>query len=227
MNLPIPIEQIQAGIRRNTLVIESERPLRTLSSAVLNGGFRDAAVIVNHQVPKSYEHADLEAYLRDVVEALGFRSEKVVGLMTAADVQDVAIVTKTSRNLIVCALVTAGLSYPATAGDAIAIEGRQSSTINIILLVDGNLSESCMVDAVGTATEAKAVALRELKVKSHYSGEIASGTTTDALVIACTGRGDTLKYAGTATELGQLTGGSVREAVKAAVRKGKVSNLNR
>jgi phosphatidylglycerophosphatase A len=92
-------------------------------------------------------------------------------------------------------------------------------TINIILLVDGNLTESCMVDAVKTATEAKTVAMRELDVRSHFSGDLASGTVTDTTLIACTKRGKPIRYAGTATVLGEMIGKAVKESVKKAIQK--------
>jgi len=62
-------------------------------------------------------------------------------------------------------------------------------TINTILLIDGNLTESCMVDAVKTATEAKSAALREIDIRSHFSDELATGTITDSIIVACTYRG--------------------------------------
>jgi len=76
-----------------------------------------------------------------------------------------------------------------------------------------------MVDAVKTITEAKTVALRELDVRSRFSGELASGTMTDSVAVACTGYGDPIKYAGTFTVLGELLGKSVKEATKNAILK--------
>ena len=87
------------------------------------------------------------------------------------------------------------------------------------LFIDRKLTDGCMVDAVKTATEAKSVVLRELDVKSYVSGELASGTITDAVVVSCTRRGKPIKYAGTGTKLGELIGKSVRRAVKEAIQK--------
>jgi hypothetical protein len=75
-----------------------------------------------------------------------------------------------------------------------------------------------MVNAVSTITEAKTVALRELDVRSRFSGEIATSTVTDSVVLACTKKGQKIEFAGTATPLGELIGKAVRKAVKEALR---------
>jgi len=210
-----PIEDVRCRLEKGTLILESKRLLTVLSSAVLNGGIRKAKAIINHHVPKNFHYKKPGEFLRKVAGRLNL-PEPVVGLMTAADVRKAATITHRSRELTVYALVTAGLSNPATAGDR-PVNPAASGTINIILLVDGNLSEGCMVGVVKTATEAKAVALRELDVRSQYSGQLASGTTSDALAVAHTGRGALIEYAGTATKLGELVGRSVKLAVKEAV----------
>ncbi len=76
-----------------------------------------------------------------------------------------------------------------------------------------------MVNTVITVTEAKAAALQELDVKDG-EGRVATGTTTDAVMIASTQRrreGYVHAYAGAASPLGQAVGQAVREAVREAV----------
>lgn len=219
MKLDIPIKGIQGWIKGGTLVIRSVSLLKTLSSAVLNGGLREATAIINQQVPIDYDDTDPEGFLKAIVRNLDLPPENVIGLMTAVDVRNVAVATQQDQGLTVSAIVTAGVSNPATAGDTVVSHIKRSGTINIILLIDGNLTEGCMVNAVKTATEAKSAALRELDIRSRFSGEPASGTTTDAIVVACTGLGEPMKYAGTATKLGELIGKSVKKAVKEAIEK--------
>lgn len=219
MKLDIPIKGIQGGIEGDTLVIRSVSLLKTLSSAVLNGGLREAKVIINQQVPIDYDDTDPEGCLKAVIKSLNLPPEDVIGLMTAVDVPNVALATQQDKGLTVSAIVTAGVSNPATAGDTIIPHAKGAGTINIVLLIDGNLTEGCMVNAVKTATEAKSTALGELDIRSRLSGDPASGTTTDAIVVACTGLGEPMKYAGTATKLGELIGKSVKKAVKEAIEK--------
>jgi adenosylcobinamide amidohydrolase len=85
-------------------------------------------------------------------------------------------------------------------------------TINVVLLVDGALTPAAMVNAVITATEAKTMTLRAWDVKTP-EGDAASGTSTDTVVVACTGRGEELCYAGPATPVGWLAARSVRAAM--------------
>lgn len=202
----------------NTIVVKSEVPLKTLSSAVLNGGLVKARTLINQQIPKDYDHLDPVGVLNKVVKKLNLQ-RPVVGFMTAANITNVAVTTKRQKDLSVSVLTTAGLSYPATAGDTVNFRPRKPGTINIILLVDGNLTSSCMVDAVKTITEAKSVTLMKLNVRSYFSGEVASGTITDSVIVTCTGRGGEIEYAGTGTKLGELIGKSVIETVKEAIRK--------
>jgi len=227
VNLDIPIKGIQGEIKGDTLVIRSMSLLKTLSSAVLNGGLREAKAIITQQVPIDYDDADPESLLKSIVRSLNLPPENVIALMTAVDVSNVAVETQQDQGLTVSAIVTAAVSNPATAGDTVIPPIKNSGTINVILLIDGDLTEGCMVNAVKTATEAKSAALRELDIRSRFSGKPASGTTTDAIVVACTGLRAPMKYAGTATKLGELIGKSVKKAVKEAIEKQEGITPNR
>lgn len=218
MRLDVPIAGVEVTVTKDTLIVKSEAALKTLSSAILNGGFTEAKSIVNHHIPKSYDHIDPEGLLIKVSRELGI-AEPVVGFMTAVNMQNVALSVERYRDLTVCALITAGLSNAATAGDTVDFLPDVVGTINIILLIDGSLTSGCMVEVVKTGTEAKSVAVREFNVKSKISGEPASGTTTDAVVVACTGRGEPIQYAGTGTKLGEMIGKTVRRATKEAIQK--------
>ena len=231
MKLETRIKSVEAEIQENKLVLRSKTPLRILSSAVLNGGPCESNWIVNFQVPEDagsdmedQVHKEAGEFLKEEITKMGFPQDQVVAIMTAAKMKNVEVVTLKFEDITLTAFVTAGAYFAATAGDEIASKQtafpfKKWGTINIIILVDGNLTESCMVNAVVTATEAKASALRELDVRSRFSGEVATGTVTDSVVIACTKRGRTIKYAGTGTALGELIGKSVKAALKKAIYK--------
>jgi iron complex transport system ATP-binding protein len=238
MKLETNIESIEAKIQGGSLVILSEVPLKTLSSAVLNGGLRDVNGIVNVHVPDNGDkdeeiHRDAGDFLRKKLSKLNLPHDNVVGLMTAADMRNIAVTSQRYDDVTVSTFVTAGTFVSATAGDEIAskqgccIQLKKFGTINIIVLIDGNLTESCMVGAVNTITEAKTVALRELDIRSHFSGDLASGTITDSVVVACTKRGPLIEYVGTATMLGELISKSIKESVKKAIRKQENTASNR
>lgn len=206
----IPIKGIEARIIGDTMAISSEIPLKILSSGVLEGGFFYAKYILNHHVDKDYDHNDPGDDIERAANQLGIK-ERAVGMMTAVDLENVSI---KSREY-VTAVVTGGVSNATASGERASGGG----TINIILLIDANLSDAAMVNAVINATEAKTLALRDLNIKSTRSDETATGTSTDTIVIACTGRGEVLKYAGAATTLGEFIGLSTREAVREAIIK--------
>jgi iron complex transport system ATP-binding protein len=238
MKLQTSIDFIKAEVDKNKLVISSERPLEVLSSAVLNGGFTKANKIISIHVPLYNEenvnknaedldkeiHEDPEDLIKKVLAKLDINPDEVVGIMTNADVRNVEVSIQRVKDIALTAFVTAGVEVAATAGESTfskqnPLKINNGGTINIILLIDGDLTESCMVDAVKTVTEAKTVALRELDVRSHFSGDLASGTVTDSVVVACTKRGKTVEYAGTGTVLGELIGKSVKESLKKALQK--------
>jgi alpha-ribazole phosphatase CobZ len=203
-------------VDRNLLIL-FDGPRRVLSSAVLNGGFKRTRAVLNHQVSKDFDHRDPEGYLRKVVKELGMEDE-VVGLMTAADVSKYGMSIQRREDLTVTAIVTAGASNAATCGEPVAC--CFSGTINTIVLIGAWMSDSCMVEAVKTATEAKCRALAHLDVRSAYGGELATGTTTDAVAIVELGGARRFNYCGSGTKLGELIGRAVFEAVVQALERG-------
>lgn len=231
MKLETKIESIEAEIKDNKLIIRSKIPLKILSSAVLNGGPCDSNCVVNVQVAEDagsdlddHVHKEAGDFLEDEVTKMGFPKEEVVAIMTAAKMKNVEVANLQFEDLTLTTFVTAGAYFAATAGDEIASKQtafptKNWGTINIITIIDANLAKSCMVNAVVTATEAKASALRELDVRSRFSGEIATGTVTDSVVIASTKKGPEIQYAGTGTIIGELIGKSVKKALKKAIYK--------
>ena len=231
MKLETKIKSIEAEIKDNKLIIRSKIPLKILSSAVLNGGPCDSNCVVNVQVSEDagsdlddHVHKEAGDFLEDEVTKMGFPKEEVVAIMTAAKMKNVEVANLQFEDLTLTTFVTAGAYFAATAGDEIASKQtafptKNWGTINIITIIDANLAKSCMVNAVVTATEAKASALRELDVRSRFSGEIATGTVTDSVVIASTKKGPEIQYAGTGTIIGELIGKSVKKALKKAIYK--------
>ncbi|MCI3920931.1 adenosylcobinamide amidohydrolase [Paenibacillus sp. TRM 82003] len=140
----------------------------------------------------------------------------VAGLLTAAFVREVGFaecaIGDTGR--VAAAWATAGLGNAARAGrERAPAGGLFPGTINVIVVVDGDLAAAAFVGAVTVAAEAKAAALLALGVRDPDDGGVATGTTTDAVVIAATRRGETARYAGAATYVGHAIGRSVYDAV--------------
>lgn len=214
-------------LKDNVLAVLSDVDLSTVSSAIYNGGFKKAKAILNVQSPEEYSdrqlHADPQNFIIDSAKKLEL-SENFVGMVTAAAIGKFALVSKKDGDLAVNVTATAvdpqgnTCSHAESAGETIEVE-EITGTINIMVVIDGNPTESCLVSTVITATEAKAAALWELGIRSRYSGNIATGTITDAIIVAKTNRGTPIVYGGPASKLGQLVGYCTRKAVKEAVMK--------
>jgi iron complex transport system ATP-binding protein len=216
VSIDIPLNGVNGEIKKETLIISSSRPLKTLSSSILGGGFNRTKYILNHHVEKDFFHTSPEHYLKNIALGLGVK-EEVVGMMTAADLTNLSVAATSTKDFRIVAVVTGGVSNAAAAGEE-KTSRSLVGTINTILLIDGSLTKGAMAGTIITVTEAKTRALWELDVKSITSGETATGTTTDAVVVACTGRGSKLRYAGTATVLGELVGKATKNATKKAIK---------
>ena len=227
------IDLIAKGIKLvledNVLAVISEKTLDTSSSAFHNGGGqKKTKAILNIQVTRGYGdrllHENPDAFIVASAKKVGL-AEDFVGMVTAAAVKNFALVSKRDGDLGVSVVATAAddegntCSHSESAGENIQVQPIEG-TINIIVIIDGNPTESALISCIITATEAKTAALRELDLRSRYSGDEATGTVTDAMVVAKTSRGQSIIYAGPASKLGQLVGYCTREAVREATVKG-------
>jgi len=210
------IERIIVTIDERGVRVRASAPLTVLSSAVVGGGFAEAREIVNMHVDDVRRDERPEQLLLAFATTLGI-DEPFVGLMTAARTENARLARSTLDGLAVASVVSmglsnrvcAGVSGPAPAADGIPAAG----TINAIVIADARLTPAALVNAVITATEAKALALGAFDVRTD-DGLPVSGTSTDAVVVACTGRGRPLDYAGPATPVGHLIARTVREATE-------------
>ena len=143
-------------------------------------------------------------------------NEPFVGMMTAVYMRRMRVITLKQDGILLTLALTAGYGNATSAGLSSCARLRPG-TINLIVLIDANLSSAAMINAIITATEAKTHVLRSQDVRTP-EGLPATGTSTDAVVIACTGRGRTLGYAGPVTPVGHLIGRAVRQGLEEASR---------
>jgi len=205
MDLDFP--GVVASLAADALIVRSDQHLRTLASAVVGGGFTRTRCIVNRHVHKDYDDPDPAGDLLTFARARGI-DEPFVGLMTAVRLSHARAATRRDGGVRVATVVTAGVGNSTAAGLSPPAV-RAPGTVNVIVVVDANLTPSAMVDAVITLTEAKTQLLLERDVRTS-GGHPATGTSTDAVVVACTGRGAPLPYAGPVTHVGWLIGRTVR-----------------
>jgi adenosylcobinamide hydrolase len=209
------------------VVIESERPLAVLSSAVYGGEKKTARRLINRHVPLSYLTPDPGREIEDWLVQANIVPEETVVLLTAADVDCGCLRVIEEETFRLAVFVTAGVSNAARAGQSYPVfwhaPSRQPGTINLIIVIDGKMTEAAMVNAVITATEAKAAALQDLHIKDA-NGRQATGTTTDAIIIAATQTalaGYTHAYAGVTTPLGNAIGQAVYHSVREVVARSR------
>jgi iron complex transport system ATP-binding protein len=206
----LPIDGLYLMRSERALYVRSEASLSVLSSAVAGGELTQTRHIINMHVGRGYACPSPAADLEVMARTLGI-VEPFVGLMTAASLERARVIVECDEAVTVVAVVTVGLGNPIAAGVTEAFRPTPG-TINIILLVEARLSQAACVNAVITATEAKTLALVESGVRAPHGGP-ASGTSTDAIVVASTGRGVSAAYAGPITPVGALIARAVRRAV--------------
>ncbi len=147
------------------IAVHANGNFNVLSSAVYNGGcVRACSTIINLNVSDDF-NGDAFAVFDSFIEEKELGREKVVGIMTAVPMENAVIKKKGA----ITAIITAGIS---------------SSTINIILLIEKNLSQSAMANMLIVATEAKTAALFDLDMRDEQ-GDLFTGDSTDSVVVAC------------------------------------------
>jgi iron complex transport system ATP-binding protein len=208
-------------IKDNVLAVFSDKALMTVSSAVFNGGSKQVKAILNVGVPEGYNdrslHLDPLELITSSAAKLGLTKD-YLAMVTAAEITNYSLVSKKAGDFSVSVAATAGCSHGESSGEEMDVQ-EIVGTINIIVLIDGNPTESCMVASLITATEAKSAALRDFDVRSRYTGDSATGSITDSVTIASTSQGKTISYGGPASKLGKLVGYCTRKAVTEALIK--------
>jgi adenosylcobinamide hydrolase len=205
---------VSVEVGSEAVVVSSRAPLRVLSSAVHRGGFTEARAIVNLHVRKNDPCVDPAGMIGAFARRAGVPAPWV-GLLTGAYTERAVQAQESAGGFHALAVVTVGLSNPVAAG-ASPVATWVASTINTIVVVDADPEPAALVNAVITATEVKGLALREARLPAD-GGRAASGTSTDAVVIAATGRGPAARYGGPASEMGWVVARAVRVALDRAI----------
>lgn len=208
-------------------------PRAVLSTAANGGGLRyDLTSAFNRcdcgraGICQPMEGRTLREHQIAAAKRLGLDPDHTTGLNTAANLDNMVVVTKEWGNLWVTAAVSGGADVNAlcagdpaflteTGGEPCAVP---RGTINIFLITDRALAPGAMAELLLTATEAKAAVLHDLMQGSSVSSALATGTGTDGMVIICgTEEDKRLLNAGKHFKFGELAALAVREAVEEAL----------
>lgn len=232
----------EKNLWEKTLIVKFESERRVLST---NDGYKSVYLAINHSAhPEIWKKVCVEKRTErevggkvyanevksEVAKALKLEEDKVAMMATAADMDNLAVVTETfttpsGTKLVVTALVTAGAESNAIRtgldkGRYLEGELVDPGTVNILLLTNLSLTEPALARAIITVTEAKTAAFQDLKVSSSYTkGAIATGTGTDSVIVVSGTDLPLITYAGGHSKVGELIGKAVYKAVKIALCK--------
>ena len=212
----IQMSGVRYEVSADAVVVQSEEPLTVLSSAIAGGGLTAARSIVNLRVAKNWhpgEHgakSGWEAALDDFVARRALPTP-YVGLATSAWTELTEVASEADGAIAALVLVSVGLSNAIASG----LSSRAPavpSTINTIAIVDALASPAALVNLVITVTEVKTAVLRDAGLQCA-DGRPATGTSTDAVVIATTSRGPACEFGGPISHLGAMTARATRRAL--------------
>ena len=215
---------------KDTILINFKHNRNGVSTSELNGGYCDRydSVFNQHLSQEKIDYLvdhDVCDYLINECGLMDIDSNFSTGLITLAEMKNSIIVTKSFKNVEVTAISTAGVRTNASRAGDVASYWQENGefhfgTINIILLLNVKLSKSTLMEAFMTATEAKTVALSNLRIPSQYSNGYATGTGTDGVCIFSNlDSNDEVTNAGKHSKLGELIGKCVIESVTKAIGK--------
>lgn len=220
-------EWVEEGITEGYLTVHKDYidlkapySLRTMSSGVIGSGTGWHDTFVNRHVDKNYNCDNHREEMASFLKENGFDPSKTVGMMTAVVTGDVVFRLYEEKDFSVLVVVTAGVGNAVDVSKSYANSFQvKPGTINTWLFINGELTEEAFIQSIMTATEAKVKVLHDMGIKDPYTGTLATGTSTDSILIAATQKGKPLEFAGTITPLGKLIGKGVYECTTEAVEK--------
>ncbi|MFF2448147.1 adenosylcobinamide amidohydrolase [Neobacillus sp. NPDC058068] len=216
----IEINEAMLRVSNEFIDLKSPAPLRTMSSGVVGSGTGWHHTFVNRHVSKDYNCDDHRVEMASFLTSKGFEPSETVGMMTAVRPEDMVSGRFEQGDFSVFVVVTAGVGNAIDASKSEHHSYQMTpGTINTWIFVNGELTEEAFIQSIMTATEAKVKALHDLMVVDEVTGTIATGTSTDSILIAATQTGKVLEFAGTITPLGKLISKAVYMCTTEAIEK--------
>ena len=201
----------ECGLELAARIWRLRHPMLAISSAPLGGGLGLRQWVLNVQVPHAYDGAEPASYLAALAAEAGALGLGV-GMMTAVDVRVASTVQREGISVDATVGVIGATQWAAAPEPSPLLSGgtdaRVPGTINIVVAFPERLSDAALVNAVGTATEAKAQALWDAGIEG-------TGTATDALCVLCPPGGDAHAYGGPRSQWGGRLARVVYRAVRA------------
>jgi iron complex transport system ATP-binding protein len=210
------IDGVELTVSAEAVVVTADRLLTVISSAAAGGGMARARAIVNLRVDKNMPWQDADLTVESFVRRHAI-ARPVVGLLTAAATEKAQTVEESAAGVSALVVATVGLSNAIAAGESVRA-AASPSTINIIVILDADPEPAALVNVVMTVTEVKTAVLAAAGVRCA-GGAPASGTSTDSVAVAATGRGERCRFGGPVSDLGWVAARAARGALAAGVRR--------
>lgn len=184
--------------------------MQALSWAVNRPGFVRTREIVWREVHNDDlpEGRDVEHWLSGELAKIG--ADEAVTMLTSRSLEAYTVASAQEGAAEALAVATVGLSNAERVGRREDYTGRDWGTINLAVRLNIGLTPVALVEAMSIAAEARTAAIID-RGFDMPSGERATGTGTDCIVIAAPA-GDE-RFAGLHTDLGVALGAAVYQAV--------------
>ena len=187
---------------RGVLVWRWGTPVSVLSSAPVGGGPGVAEWVLNIGVGSDYDRTDLFDHAGEVAAELDLRGPGLA-MFTAVDLSRQQRCSSGG----VAVDATVGISHPTwAAGPPATDPPAAGGTINLVVQLPVGLDPGAAVNAVITATEAKAQALATRGVPG-------TGTATDAVTLVWPAESSAERFAGPRSQWGTSIAQAVYQAV--------------
>lgn len=202
-----------------TLLIDFTEPMSCLNS--LAGSLSGVAAVGNHYLSPplwtTLHGLSMDALKQSACNITGRDVACTSFLYTGAKMDNLSMQKMQHGDMIVYALVTAGVKGNATRASVDEGTFCEPGTINVIILTNMQLTARAQTRAIISATEAKSAALQDLDIRSSYSpGYQATGTGTDEVLVV-EGREKRMENAGGHSKLGELIAKAVYQGVKESI----------
>ncbi|WP_152656892.1 adenosylcobinamide amidohydrolase [Oceanobacillus sp. CFH 90083] len=216
----VKIDEALLSFSSERIVLQAKQPLKTLSSGVIGAGFGWYSSFVNRHVDANYNCTNHREEMQEYLSRYDFPVSQTVGMMTAVALEDHSYGMYEGDGFSIMIVVTAGVgnAVDSTRMDSPVAGPVKPGTINTWIFINGKLMDEAYIQAIITATEAKAQVLRDCNVRDAVTKKQATGTSTDSILVAATQQGKEIDYAGTATELGYLIGRGVYQEMKQSIQ---------
>lgn len=198
---------------KNTLIIEFPEPVKALSSTILGGGFKKLTHVIFHRVSEDFYKYNPKSYAKELVMETKLPLKTTAVFLTAVDVVKEHIDKEVKKPVKARIIATIGFT------PLVCIEDKKPPyslkkyhTINILIVIDKNLSNNALVDIASLVGSLKTLALVDLGLSCNYHGR-AYSTVTDALIIASKNSGCREVYGGPSTNVGFTVSKLVYETI--------------